>query len=187
MQAVAKAIPAPNLHVNTENFCPPPPQLKTLAVSFVFGSFTQESLNNYPSFKRKHPSPTYIKAWNLLPSWCPVWPTCSDKEGLGGPGEEAGRCEKQVFGSVNVCNQVIWPARENKHNLINTNTSNTHKGTYAELIFEGEIKAIFVCVPSCLKHSEPRLQDADCALQKMSILSCSVEAYQPQWCAIEMI
>lgn len=53
MQAVAKAIPAPNLHVNTENFCPP--QLKTLAVSFVFGSFTQESLNNYPSFKRKHP------------------------------------------------------------------------------------------------------------------------------------
>lgn len=55
MQAVAKAIPAPNLHVNTENFCPPPSQLKTLAVSFVSGSFTQESLNNYPSFKRKQP------------------------------------------------------------------------------------------------------------------------------------
>lgn len=103
-------------------------------------------------------------------SLCPIRQTCSDKEELGA-GEKAGRCEKQVFGSVNMCNQVIWPARENKHNLINTNTSNTHKGTYAELIFEGEIKAIFVCVPSCLKHSELRLWDADCALQKMSIPS----------------
>lgn len=124
--------------------------------SFIFQTRTPWNKPQHLELETEfdHTNPARIKKFSLLPSWCPVWPQLVLTKGSGGHGG-AERCEKQVFGSVNVCNQVTGLAwrgqtQSDKHKHIRRT-----QGT-AELIFTGEIKAIFVCGPSCLIHSEPQ-------------------------------
>lgn len=86
----------------------------------------------FPFKKKKQQHKTVQSVAIVVPGFGPL---VADKGELWGPRRRgAGRCEKQVFGSVNMCNQVIRPAREDKHNLINTNTSHTHIHTRARAL-----------------------------------------------------
>lgn len=81
--------------------------------------------NKTQHFKLETEFNHFKNRFNLLPSWCPVWPQLVLTKGAVGAAaaERGGRCEKQVFGSL----QHVYPSdwtrgREDKHNLINTNT-----------------------------------------------------------------